>query len=357
MRRTLLAAAMSVVLCAAPIWANCTSFAWENQDGSLHFLGRTYDMFGDLSGNRISVAGRGYEMSLSLDGSRTEKMDYGFVGISVIGLPSPIIVDGINEKGLMGALLNFPGYGHFNTQKDAEHTDIHPAFFVGYLLGTCSSVEEVAEKVSTLNLTDELVYGSLMSVHYIFSDSTGEAIIIEPDEDGITVHRNTIGVMTNAPGYDWQHTNLKNYVAVSNVHTPPRELLGESVSTFGNGTGGSFGLPGSYSSPDRFVRLAFAKDFAPLGKNEIDGITRMFDTFSVVYVPDGMLKESADHDAYERTLCTTAMCAESKTYYFSPAENRRISAYNLTNALAAMGEGETIAYYPIPIEEDISYVI
>ena len=170
------------------------------------------------------------------------------------------------------------------------------------------------------------------------------------------MHRNTIGVMTNAPGYDWQFTNLKNYVAVSNVHTPPRELLGETISAFGNGTGGSFGLPGSYSSPARFVRLAFAKDFAPLGKNEVDGITRMFDTFSVVYVPDGMLKESADHDEYERTLCTTGMCAESRTYYFSPAENRRISAYSVENALNAMGE-EKIAYYPIPIEEDISYVI
>ena len=50
------------------------------------------------------------------------------------------------------------------------------------------------------------------------------------------------------------------------------------------------------------------------------------------------------------------MCAESRTYYFSPAENRRISAYSVENALNAMG-AEKIAYYPIPIEEDISYVI
>ncbi len=348
---------LTAVALAAAAAFGCSGFAWHTED-DCHLLGRTYDMFGDLSGNKITVIAPGYELHTSPSGNGgTVTMKYGFIGNGIQGSASPIFTDGINEHGLMGTLQNFPGYGHYNTQESESNMDLHPAFFVPYMLGTCTSVEEVAEAVKHINLTDELIFGANMSVHYIFSDTTGEAIIIEPDEDGITVHRNTIGVMTNAPGYDWQHTNLKNYVAVSNVHTPPRELLGESVSTFGNGTGGSFGLPGSYSSPDRFVRLAFAKDFAPLGKNEIDGITRMFDTFSVVYVPDGMLKESADHDAYERTLCTTAMCAESKTYYFSPAENRRISAYNLTNALAAMGEGETIAYYPIPIEEDISYVI
>ena len=356
MRRSLFAAALAIVLLAVPLWADCTSFSWENQDGSLHFLGRTYDMFGDLSGNRISVAGRGYDMSLSLDGSRTEKMDYGFAGISVIGLPSPIIVDGINEKGLMGALLNFPGYGYFNTQKDAEHTDIHPAFFVGYLLGTCSSVDEVAEKVKTLNLTDELVYGSLLSVHYRFSASTGEAIIHEPDADGIPVHRNTIGVMANAPGYDWQKTNLKNYVSVSNIDPPPRDIAGEQFSAFGSGTGGSFGLPGGYSSPARFVRIAFMKEFAPKGKDEMDSVTRMFNSFGVVYIPDGILRKSSDSTDCEQTLCTSVMCSESLMYYFSPYTDRRISAIHIPDAIEKAGDGN-LMYIDIPAEQDVNRLI
>ena len=355
MKKAITIAAISLAAAASAF--GCSGFAWHTEDGC-HLLGRTYDMFGDLSGNRITVIAPGYELHTSPSGNGgTVTMEYGFIGNGIQGAPSPIFTDGINEKGLMGTLQNFPGYGHYNTQKEDGNTDLHPAFFVPYMLGTCSTVEEVAEAVKHINLTDELIFGAHMSVHYIFSDESGEAIIIEPDENGITVHRDTIGIMTNAPGYDWQVTNLKNYVAVSNVDTPPREILGQTFSAFGNGTGGSFGLPGSYSSPARFVRLAFAKEFAPLGKDEIDGITRMFDTFSVVYVPDGMLKESADHDEYERTLCTAAMCAESRTYYFSPAENRRISAYSVMNALSAMPEGETIALYPIPIEEDVSYVI
>ena len=264
----------------------CSSFSWHTEDG-LHLLGRTYDMFGDLSGNRITVVAPGYELAVSPSGEGgTVTMENGFLGNAIIGAASPIFTDGMNDHGLMGCLLNFPRYGYYNTQKAEGNLDLHPAFFVPYILGTCSTLDEVEEAVKHLNLTDELIFGAHMSVHYIFSDGSGEAIIIEPDEGGITVHRNTIGIMANAPDYNWQKTNLKNYVAVSNLDTPPLDLLGETFQPFGNGTGGSFGLPGGYSSPARFVRLAFAKQFAPLGKNEVDGVTRMFHTFAVVDIPD-----------------------------------------------------------------------
>lgn len=345
-----------LVMFSVSIVFACSSFSWHTEDG-LHLLGRTYDMFGDLSGNRITVVAPGYELAVSPSGEGgTVTMENGFLGNAIIGAASPIFTDGMNDHGLMGCLLNFPRYGYYNTQKAEGNLDLHPAFFVPYILGTCSTLDEVEEAVKHLNLTDELIFGAHMSVHYIFSDGSGEAIIIEPDEGGITVHRNTIGIMANAPDYNWQKTNLKNYVAVSNLDTPPLDLLGETFQPFGNGTGGSFGLPGGYSSPARFVRLAFAKQFAPLGKNEVDGVTRMFHTFAVVDIPDGMLRESAETTDAEQSLCTAVMCSESHTYYFAPATNRRISAYNVDNALKAMGD-ETIAYYPIPAEDDISYVI
>ena len=297
MKKRLLSLFVLLMFSIGTIFA-CSSFSWHTEDG-LHLLGRTYDMFGDLSGNRITVVAPGYELAVSPSGEGgTVTMENGFLGNAIIGAASPIFTDGMNDHGLMGCLLNFPRYGYYNTQKAEGNLDLHPAFFVPYILGTCSTLDEVEEAVKHLNLTDELIFGAHMSVHYIFSDGSGEAIIIEPDEGGITVHRNTIGIMANAPDYNWQKTNLKNYVAVSNLDTPPLDLLGETFQPFGNGTGGSFGLPGGYSSPARFVRLAFAKQFAPLGKNEVDGVTRMFNAFAPVTIPDGMLKESPDHEQY-----------------------------------------------------------
>lgn len=335
----------------------CSGFSYTSADGK-HFLGRTYDMFGTLEANRITVLAPGYELALSPSGNGgSVRLSNGLVGNAIQGPSFHIFTDAVNGHGLMATLQNFPLCAHYDTQKGEGHRDVHPAFFIPYILGRCASVSEVVEEVARINLTAEPIFSSPMSVHYLVSDGTGEAIIVEPDEGGISVHRNTIGVMTNAPGYQWQCANLRNYVAVSNVHTPPRQLLGQTIAPFGQGTGGSFGLPGSYSSPDRFVRLAFAKDFAVEVPGEIETVSRMYDIFSTVHVPAGMLRSSADSQDYEATLCTSVMCAESRTYYFSPAEDRRISAYRLDRALEAMPEGTFVSCYDIPDREDVDYVV
>ena len=142
MKKIITVAAVSIMAAASVL--GCSGFAWHTEDGC-HLLGRTYDMFGDLSGNRITVIAPGYELHTSPSGEgKTVTMKYGFIGNGIQGAPSPIFTDGINEKGLMGTLQNFPGYGHYNTQKSDDNLDIHPAFFVPYMLGTCSTVEEVA---------------------------------------------------------------------------------------------------------------------------------------------------------------------------------------------------------------------
>ena len=161
--------------------------------------------------------------------------------------------------------------------------------------------------------------------------------------------------MANAPGYEWHLTNLKGYVGITNLDTPPRDIAGMRFTPFGQGTGGLFGLPGSYSSPARFVRMAFVKEFTPKGTDEIDGVTRMFNAFAPVTIPDGMLKESPDHEQYEMSLCTTVMCLDSRIYYFSPFSDRRISALDVPKYLAGMEKGAS-AVVEIPRTQDISYL-
>ena len=162
--------------------------------------------------------------------------------------------------------------------------------------------------------------------------------------------------MANAPGYEWQKTNLKNYVSISNIDPPPRTIAGEQFTAFGSGTGGSFGLPGGYSSPARFVRMAFMKEFAPKGTDEMDSVTRMFNSFGVVYIPDGILRKSADSTDSEQTLCTSVMCSESLMYYFSPYTSRRVNAVSVPDAIKKAGEGN-LMYIDIPAEQDVNRLI
>lgn len=335
----------------------CSSFSWETTDHK-HLLGRTYDHCGSLENNRILIVPKHYPLKLEISETShlCEPSVYRFLGMAVLGLESPIMVDGINEKGLMAALLHYPGYSVCDTHHRWCHTNIHPAFLVGYLLSQCSSVDDAVHHLSSINLTNETVFGKTMAVHYMLSDPSGEAAIVEPGPEGFQIHRNTIGVMTNSPDYLWHTTNLSNYISVTNRQAMPRNVINLEIAGLGDTSGSGFGLPGDYSSPSRFVRMALLKHYAVPGCDEIDGITRMFHLFASVDTPEGIVKlhpEEQPHvAAYEQTLCTCAMCAESQTYYFATAKNRRISAVSLQNE----PDSREIRSFSLLAKQDISYL-
>ena len=164
--------------------------------------------------------------------------------------------------------------------------------------------------------------------------------------------------MTNSPGYLWQQTNLYNYASVSNILDSSRDFLELKYQGVSVSSGGGFGLPGDYSSPSRFVRMAVLKHYAVKGANEIDGVSRMFHQFSSVNIPEGIVFRPEDevsqspNQSYDQTLCTSIMCAESGTYYFSTCKNRRINAIRL---LGLEGNPE-IKYFELPEKEDIVYL-
>ena len=330
----------------------CSSFAWNTEDGT-HLLGRTYDQFGTLSGNRVLLIPPGTAMGTAVEiEEKNVRTRYAMAGMAVMGLHTPILVDGVNEKGLMGALLNYPGYGIGETMKQGGQSSVHPGFLVGFLLGQTGSVEEAVRELKKIRMSNELVFGEIMSIHYMFSDRTGEAVVVEPEEEGgLKIHRDTIGVMTNSPDYLWHRTNLRNYGGVF-YKEGSRKFLNMELMGFGEALGGGFGLPGDYSSPSRFVRMAFIKEYAVKGVNELDGISKMFHNFATVDIPRGIIRAGEDSEDYDLTLCIAAMCAESRTYYFATAENRRISAVQLEPEL-----GNTqIKYFDLPKQQDVNYL-
>lgn len=307
----------------------CSSFSWKTEDG-MHLLGRTYDQFGDLAANRVVSVPQGAVCYPGLhpdNGSVTGR--YGYTGMAVLGFGEPILVDGVNGAGLMGALLHYPGYAVYQDHAKPDQTAVHPGRLLAWLLSGCAGVEEAVRAMERITLVDELIQGKPLPAHYILSDRRGEAVILEPDAGGLSIHRDTIGVLTNSPDYLWHQTNLRNYVGVTNLPKAPRRIAGHEIREFGERLGGGFGLPGDYASPSRFVRMAFMKEFAVRGKDELDGISRMFRAFAPVDIPEGLAKADPNYQVYEQTLCTSAMCAESGVYYFATAQNRRISAVRL----------------------------
>lgn len=88
----------------------CSSFSWKTKDGR-HLLGRTYDQLGDLRANRVICVPKGSPCLPGLQpAGREVTAHYGYTGMAVLGYGEPILVDGVNEAGLMGALLHYPEY-------------------------------------------------------------------------------------------------------------------------------------------------------------------------------------------------------------------------------------------------------
>ncbi len=99
------------------------------------------------------------------------------------------------------------------------------------------------------------------------------------------------------------------------------------------------------------MRLAFAKQFGVKVSGEEEGVAQMFRIFGPVDIPKGILGCNRPGD-YMQTLCVNGMCSESRTYYFAPADNRRISALRVTSEAAA----GSVRFFPIQEQQSIVYL-
>ena len=176
----------------------CSSFSWQTEDGR-HLLSRTYDQFGDLTANRVVSVPRGAPCAPGLHGEGAAPGEYGCTGMAVLGFGEPILVDGVNSAGLMGALLHYPEYAAYEETAGPGKTAVHPGRLLAWLLSRCAGVEEAVQAMEQITLVDEPIQSKSLLAHYILSDRTGEAVIIEPDEGGLSIHRDTIGVLANSP--------------------------------------------------------------------------------------------------------------------------------------------------------------
>ena len=211
------------------------------------------------------------------------------------------------------------------------------------MLSQCSSVDEVVTMLqNNLTLLNIPLFGTVPTLHWSFIDRSGESIVIEPDKTGISIYRNTIGVMTNSPGYSWHRLNLLNYAGIRDLDYDTLEIECDHLEQCFSGNGAQ-GLPGDFSSPSRFIRLAFLKKFCTKGSDEQDGIAKMFHLFQSAVFPLGMVRVSqpghvteldSDIVPFDYTIYTSIMCSESLRFYWTSYENQQIQYVDLNYLLS-----------------------
>ncbi|MBC1419594.1 choloylglycine hydrolase family protein [Listeria fleischmannii] len=321
----------------------CSSFTLETEDKN-HFLSRTMD-FSLYTDSGVVIIPRNYDMEIRND--KVQKTKLAFLGMAAYELKTPIFYDGLNESGVAGATLYYPGFATYTNNPSKEA--INPLHVVSYVLANANSVDEVIELINGMDILNEAnpILNVVPPLHYIFSDKTGRKIIVEPDPDGIKIYEANVGVLTNSPSYAWHEQNLRNYISVNPRQNTPIQTAEKTFSAFGQGSG-TFGLPGDYTPPARFVRTAYMKFYAEQPKDELDGVTQIFHMLAPVEVPRGAVVHQNGH--FDYSMYMASMCTTSMNYYFAEYNNRRIKKISLEHADK---EKTTITVYPLTMKQDI----
>lgn len=174
---------------------------------------------------------------------------YAAVGLNALGVSA--LVDGMNEKGLAGGVLNFPGFAHYTDPAKADpRTLLAPWDFLTWVLtnhATVAGVKAALADVAVISVVQETMK-IVPPLHYTLHDATGASLVIEPIDGTLKVYDNPVTAMTNSPTFEWHITNLRNYVKLSNVNAPPLKLGGVIISALGNGSG-MLGVPGDGTPP------------------------------------------------------------------------------------------------------------
>ena len=204
--------------------AGCSALSWHTEDGK-HLWGRNLDFNRLAEGTMVTFFPTGtiYRIFGTEDPSGTQEIRrtarYAAAGMGLYPTSGiAILYEGINSQGLMGGQLYYRTLAHYSAHCRPGTTPIQPPFLVYHLLAQCATVEEVVQVLrKELTLVDRPFWGTVPPLHWTFSDRTGESIVVEPDEDGLHIHRNTIGVMTNSPDYRWHRLNLLNYAGIRDL--------------------------------------------------------------------------------------------------------------------------------------------
>lgn len=310
----------------------CTGIKLVAQNKAVVYA-RTLEFGVDLESNIIIIP-RNYALqATSINGSPDGmqwKSQYAVLGANAYNLP--VILDGVNEKGLGGGIFYFPDYAEYQDVSELEKSiSIAPWELLTWLLTTCDSVESVKSALPQVRVCNAIFgpWKATPPVHFIVHDKLGNSLVIEYRQGKLYTYDNPLGVFTNAPSFDWQITNLNNYINLSASNIDTSSLSAITLSSFGQGSG-MLGLPGDFTPPSRFVRAAFfSANTAPL-KNENDAWFEAFHLLQLFNIPKGIVrKEENNTIEYDCTLWTSASDLTTSCYYFHTYDNPTIRKIDL----------------------------
>ncbi len=240
-----------------------------------------------------------------------------------------ILMDGMNEKGLVAASFYFPGFAEYADVKDASRS-LSPVEFPNWILTQFATVEEVKAALASVVIAPIVSprWGPTPPpFHYVVYDAAGKSIVIEPVGGTLIVHDNELGVLTNSPSFDWHMTNLRNFINLSPYNVSPVNWGGVLLAPFGQGSG-MVGLPGDFTPPSRFVRAAIFCMTALPAKNSDAAVGQAFHILNQFDIPMGAARQK-NPSGVDYTQVTCVKDPQTLRYYYKTYEDPTVKYIDL----------------------------
>ncbi|MCF8043325.1 MAG: choloylglycine hydrolase family protein [Desulfarculaceae bacterium] len=319
----LLGVAAAAILAVVPA-AACTGITIHAQDGAVVHA-RTMEFGIDLQ-SQVLIIPRGYAISATGPGNKPGlkwKAKYAAMGMDAFGLTA--LADGMNEKGLAAGMFYFTGFAKYPEAAPADQAKCLAPWEVSvWILTNFESVAQVKAalpKVKVWPASLAQMGPGPLGIHYIVTDKQGNSMVVEYVDGKLHMYDDPLGVITNAPTFDWHMMNLRNYVNLSANNVPQLDLKNFSIYPTGQGSG-MLGLPGDVTPPSRLIRaVAFSQAVlpSPNGEEAVMSALRLLDSF---FISKGMARAYKDGKVgYDITEWMDACDLKNLKFYFSTYDN------------------------------------
>ncbi|MGB2961392.1 MAG: choloylglycine hydrolase family protein [Candidatus Omnitrophota bacterium] len=320
----------------------CTDFQIKTEDGSV-IIGRSMEFAIDL-GSDVMVFPKGQKFTSDAPGGGKGlkwSNRYGFVGANSFGYDA--INDGMNEAGLSIGLLWLPGTEYQEVPARDVKKALSHLYLGNWILGNFATVDEVKEGIKDIIVWGELIpeLGIVPPLHVAIHDASGKSLVIEFVGGERKVHDNPVGVLTNAPEFEWHITNLRNYVGLTSYDVNPVKIGNITFQATGQGSG-VFGIPGDWTPPSRFVRAAAFINLADPPKDAAGGVILAQHILNTVDIPLGVIKQDKEGVglAEESTQWVVIKDLKNKVFYFHTYNDLSLRSIDMKKLDLKSGTGE-----------------
>lgn len=322
----------------------CTSIAMNTED---FYFGRTMDI--EYSFNeKVVFTPRNYPIAFRRND--TLRRHYAMLGMASVVEDYPLYAEAVNERGLCIAGLNFPDNAYYPPKEDPLKKNISPFELILWICAKCASVTDAKELLASTQLTDIPFSDDLplAPLHWHIADREC-SIVLESTRNGLEIYDNPVGVLTNNPGFNFQTTNLCQYMNLTT--TCPKNCFTniKSLVPFGQGLG-SFGLPGDYSPASRFVKAAYLSMNSVCEKDEMSSVSQLFHILDSVSMVRGSVVTSGE--LYDTTTYVCCMNATQGRYYYKTYSNFQLTAVDLRKENL---DTDSLKTYPLMTEPHIAW--